>query len=103
MKIKLYKTKTMRRSILISIFCLLAVSSSIAQIMIANATLADLEVPAQVLYVFNKVDKIGGKEQMPTKALTYTPHVPVNTVEKDGCEDLRNYLVEHRFTRKEKK
>ena len=73
------------------------------QLKIANATLADLEVPAQVLYVFNKVDKIGGKEQMPTKALTYTPHVLVSTLEKDGCEDLRNYLVEHRFTRKEKK
>ncbi len=70
------------------------------QLQIADSILHDLGVDAQVLYVLNKVDKIGGKDGVPDEALSHTPYVLVNTVEKDGCEELREYLATYNFESK---
>ena len=70
------------------------------QLSIADSILHELVPDAKVLYVLNKIDKIGGGDAVPDEAQKHAPQVLANTVEKDGCEDLRQYLTAYNFARK---
>ncbi len=72
------------------------------QLSIANSILHDIVQEPQVLYVFNKIDAIGGKDAVPDEALKHTPHVLINTIEKDGREDLRQYVTDYSVAKKYK-
>ncbi|MGE4168088.1 MAG: GTPase HflX [Candidatus Babeliales bacterium] len=54
--------------------------------------LHDLEIEKDILFVFNKADKITVTPELEQRLSRYQPHVLVSAVNKKGLEPLLNYL-----------
>jgi GTP-binding protein HflX len=69
------------------------------QIKIVQKTLKDLDIHQKVLYVFNKIDLLSENElsDLKTETKDYTPYVLIHTKNKDGIENLTQYLKNYKF------
>lgn len=54
--------------------------------------LEDLGVDQEILYVFNKVDKVDNLEVLQNKLELYEPHVLVSALSKEGLEELTEFI-----------
>ena len=63
-----------------------------SQIQVVHEILQDLDVDKDMLYVFNKADKVTNLEELQTRLAQYQPHVVVSAVQKDGLKPLRSFL-----------
>lgn len=61
-------------------------------ISVVQKILHDLDVDKDVLYVFNKADKIELTEDREAQLNRYRPHVVVSAIQKDGLEPLKHYI-----------
>ncbi len=63
-----------------------------SQIKVVHEILEDLDVHSQMLYVFNKADKIPDLENIQYLIDKYNPHVIISALSKSGIEPLVEYL-----------
>jgi GTPase len=61
---------------------------------VVHEILNDLEVEAQMLYVFNKVDKVENPLALDMQLHKYEPHVVINALDKKGLKPLVEFLAE---------
>jgi GTP-binding protein HflX len=63
-------------------------------VMVVKETLSELGIKTPMLYVMNKSDKLDdeAREALASQLETYDPHVIVHTTEKDGAQNLVEYL-----------
>jgi len=59
---------------------------------VVNNILHDLDIHKQMLYVFNKIDKVENYEKVTRFLFRYDPHVIISANSKDGLEPLRHFL-----------
>lgn len=67
------------------------------QIMVVNDILKDLDITQPVLYIFNKIDKVGKIEQLKEEIDKYQPHVLISAMSKEGINPLISYLKDYNF------
>ncbi len=66
---------------------------------VVRRILADLNVDKEVLYVFNKVDKLDDIDHQKQLIKKYQPHVVISAQTKEGLAPLLTYLHEwHKYT-----
>jgi len=63
------------------------------QIKTVNEILQELEIDKEILYIFNKIDKVENIETLQEQLEKYQPHVLTCAKSKDGVKDLRNNLA----------
>jgi GTPase len=65
-----------------------------SQIDVVHATLKEIDVEQPMLYVFNKIDKVGDLEQevLLKEIKAYQPHVVIHTLTKEGIIPLVDFL-----------
>ena len=61
-------------------------------IQVVQEILQELQIEKEILYVFNKVDKIENLEDLTSKINQYKPHVIVCAKEREGLKPLSDYL-----------
>lgn len=61
-------------------------------IQVVNKILADLKLNKEMLYIFNKQDKVANLAELEPKLAQYTPHVIISAQSKQGIEPLVNFL-----------
>ncbi|KKP35795.1 MAG: GTPase HflX [candidate division TM6 bacterium GW2011_GWF2_32_72] len=61
-------------------------------IRVVNAILKDLEVEKNMLYVFNKADRVENLEEREILIEKYEPHVVISSLSKDGLKPLIDFL-----------
>lgn len=59
---------------------------------VVHNILRDLDIHKEMLYVFNKVDKVENYESVTRYLFRYDPHVIISANSKDGLEPLRHFL-----------
>ncbi|MBD3272946.1 GTPase HflX [Candidatus Dependentiae bacterium] len=71
------------------------------QIKIVNETLEELDVHKNILFVFNKTDKLNDQELKIAKEKTskYQPNVFINTKSKENLKELINFLKNYKFSK----
>lgn len=62
------------------------------QVQIVHELLKELNVSSEMLYVFNKIDKVADFKQLETQAERFVPHVFVQGNTKEGLEQLKAFL-----------
>lgn len=62
------------------------------QIQVVQGILGELEVDQEMLYVFNKADKVAHPETLEESLYPYQPHVTISALTKKGIEPLITYL-----------
>jgi len=60
---------------------------------IVHNILRELNVDKQIVYVFNKADKLDDIETFKQTIAHYQPHVVISTQSKEGTQELRDYLA----------
>ena len=65
---------------------------------IAEDILDELEVDADLLYVFNKKDKVKNIKKLLPYIEIYSPYVLTDTVSKTGTDELLKYIKEYKFS-----
>lgn len=63
-----------------------------SQIRVVLEILQELDVHSQMLYVFNKADKIKNIEELNEKLNKYQPHIIISAISKEGIKPLTDYL-----------
>lgn len=63
-----------------------------SHIKIVNAILADLDLEKEMVYVFNKTDKIDDLDALMPQITRYQPYVLVSALSKEGLEPLRDFI-----------
>ena len=63
-----------------------------SQSKVVHEILDDLDIHKDMLYVFNKADKVPHLEDLQAKLEKYQPHVVVSAVEKNGLKPLQSFL-----------
>jgi len=61
-------------------------------IIIVHNILSDLEIEKEMLYVFNKADKIELTEQLEEKLDKYQPYVVISALKKDSLKNLLHFF-----------
>ena len=61
-------------------------------IRVVHEILEELNVHKEMLYVFNKIDKLKNPEEILGKVERYQPHVLISSLSKDGLAPLTQYL-----------
>ncbi len=64
-----------------------------SHIKIVQSILQDLEVNKEMIYVFNKIDKVEHPDDAAIKAEPYQPHVIVNAQTQEGVTPLINFIA----------
>jgi GTP-binding protein HflX len=69
------------------------------QIKVVNETLKNLDINKQILFVFNKIDKLNQEQliQLKLEAQDFTQQVFIHTRDKDGLMELINFLKKYKF------
>jgi GTP-binding protein HflX len=62
------------------------------QINVVHKILAELGIQKDMLYVFNKIDKVTDLPSVTNFMFRYEPHVMVTATSKEGLEPLRNFI-----------
>ncbi len=62
-------------------------------IKVVHDILQDLGVDKQMLYVFNKIDRVQNIDQIMNEVNKYNPHVLINATTKEGQQQLIDYLA----------
>lgn len=70
-----------------------------SHIFIVQNILADLEVEKEILYVFNKIDKVTMTPEITEHVEKYTPHVLVSALDLEGLKPLVDYLEQWQATK----
>lgn len=63
-----------------------------SHIKVVHNILRELGVKKDMLYVFNKADKLEDPEAIKEKLIEYQPHVLTSAEDKNGLEQLKDYL-----------
>ncbi len=63
-----------------------------SHIKVVNSILDDLDVKQEILYVFNKIDKVEDVESLTGALSKYLPHVLISTKSKKGLQPLVDFL-----------
>ncbi len=63
-------------------------------IMVVHQILHDLNIDKEMLYVFNKIDKVDDERHLMSQINRYQPHVLISAKSKDNLKPLINYLEE---------
>lgn len=61
-------------------------------IRVVHEILEELNVHKEMLYVFNKIDKVAHKDDILPKLARYQPHVLISSLSKESMEPLTQYL-----------
>ncbi len=61
---------------------------------VVHQILHDLDIDKDMLYVFNKIDRLELTPEILQALTKYQPHVLISATTKDGLEPLKNYLLE---------
>lgn len=64
-----------------------------SHIQVVNEILADLDVNKEMVYVFNKMDKVANQEEIEHLVNKYQPHVIISANTVDGLNKLREFLA----------
>ncbi len=64
------------------------------QIKIVHELLAELKVFKEMLYVFNKIDKVTDLKKCEVEAEQFCPHVFVSATSGDGLQPLKEFLIQ---------
>ncbi len=64
-----------------------------SHIKVVHAILQDLGIHKEMLYVFNKIDKIDDKEALRPMLINYQPHVVICAQSKEELQPLINFLA----------
>jgi len=59
---------------------------------VVHNILNDLDIHKEMLYVFNKIDKVENVEVVTRYLFRYEPHVVISANSKDGLEPLRHFI-----------
>ncbi len=59
---------------------------------VVRKILSDLKIEKDMLYVFNKIDKVTDLSTITPFLFRYEPHVLVSATSKEGLEPLRNFI-----------
>jgi len=59
---------------------------------VVNNILHDLDIHKEMLYVFNKIDKVENYEKVTRFLFRYDPHVIISANSKEGLEPLRHFI-----------
>ena len=62
-------------------------------IKVVHAVLQELDVHQEMLYVFNKIDKVENTEALVPMFEIYQPHVIVSAQSKEGLKQLTDFLA----------
>lgn len=63
-----------------------------SHIHVVHDILDELEIHKEMLYVFNKIDKVPPDENVTRFMFRYEPHVIISANSKEGLEPLRNFI-----------
>lgn len=70
-------------------------------IRVVHEILEELNVHKEMLYVFNKIDKVAHRDDILPKLEKYQPHVVISSLSKDTMEPLTQYLCYWKKLREE--
>lgn len=63
-----------------------------SHISVVRKILDDLKIDKEMVYVFNKIDKVPDLEKVLPYLFRYEPHVVISALSKDGLEPLRDFI-----------
>jgi GTPase len=63
-----------------------------SHIKVVHDILKDLKIEKEMLYVFNKIDKVTDRTSLDNFTFRYEPHVMVSATSKEGLDPLRTFI-----------